>query len=111
MYQQLGPSCFASLGAFILLSPFVAFITSKLMKLQEVMMEFKDKRTKLMNEILNGIKIIKCFAWEDSFINKVGEVREGEINVIKNSIIYRSFSAFVWVRSVFSRMHFKQKKI
>ena len=39
----------------------------------------KDERIKNMNEILNGIKVLKLYAWEPSFqvgywINPVGEV-------------------------------------
>jgi len=30
-------------------------------------MEYKDKRIKLMNEVLNGIKVLKMHAWEMSF--------------------------------------------
>ena len=30
-------------------------------------MELKDERIKLMNEILNGIKVLKMYAWELSF--------------------------------------------
>ena len=35
-------------------------------------MEYKDERIKLMNEILNGMKVLKMYAWEMSF--KVGLV-------------------------------------
>lgn len=31
-------------------------------------MKFKDSRLKLMNEILNGIKVLKLYAWESSFV-------------------------------------------
>lgn len=48
MYQQLGPSCFIAIAAFVLLGPFVAVVTSRLMKLQENMMAHKDERTKLV---------------------------------------------------------------
>ena len=30
-------------------------------------MKEKDKRTKLMSEILHGIKVLKLYAWEPSF--------------------------------------------
>jgi len=31
-------------------------------------MKYKDERIKLMNEILNGIKVLKMYAWEMSFM-------------------------------------------
>jgi len=30
-------------------------------------MKHKDERVKLLNEILNGIKVLKMYAWELSF--------------------------------------------
>jgi len=37
------------------------------MLLQVKQMKYKDERIKLMNEILNGIKVLKMYAWEMSF--------------------------------------------
>jgi ATP-binding cassette, subfamily C (CFTR/MRP), member 1 len=34
-------------------------------------MTLKDERLKLMNEILNGIKVFKLYAWEDSIEDRV----------------------------------------
>ena len=34
-------------------------------------MEAKDKRVKLVNELLAGIKVIKFYAWEKHFQHKV----------------------------------------
>ena len=31
-------------------------------------MKHKDERIKMMNEILNGIKLLKMYAWEMSFM-------------------------------------------
>ena len=38
-------------------------------------MRNKDKRTKLVDEILNGMKILKMYAWEMSFVKKVNDIR------------------------------------
>lgn len=34
-----------------------------------------DKRISLMNEILNGIRLIKMYSWEDAFADIVKELR------------------------------------
>lgn len=34
-------------------------------------MNEKDKRVKLMSEIIKGIRVIKYYVWEKYFINKV----------------------------------------
>ena len=48
---------FAGLGVMIILLPLNGFITMKIGKYQKEQMEQKDSRLKLMNEILNGIKV------------------------------------------------------
>jgi ATP-binding cassette subfamily C (CFTR/MRP) protein 4 len=35
-----------------------------------------DKRIRIMNEILNGIRVIKMYAWEIPFSKLVAESRE-----------------------------------
>ena len=32
-----------------------------------------------MNEILDGIKVLKLYAWEPSFANKIGDIRGEEV--------------------------------
>jgi hypothetical protein len=43
----------------------------------------KDKRVKLMDEVLNGIKVLKLYAWEPSFSYKLLNIREEEIKALK----------------------------
>ena len=38
-----------------------------------------DKRVALMNEILNSIRLIKMYAWEEPFIEKIKGLRSVEI--------------------------------
>ena len=42
-----------------------------------------------MNEILNGMKVLKLYAWELPFMKKIGEIRALEIDFLKkNAWIY-----------------------
>lgn len=38
-------------------------------------MKFKDERLKLMSEVLNGMKVLKLYAWEESMAKKVKHLR------------------------------------
>ena len=55
--------------------------------IHDLMIRDKDKRVKLMNEILNGMKVLKLYAWEDSFRDQVMRFREKEIKSL-NCIAY-----------------------
>lgn len=59
---------------------------------QEVQMKFMDGRIRLMNEILNGIKILKFYAWEKAFLEQVLGHREKELKALKKSQILYSIS-------------------
>uniref|UniRef100_A0A8C7J3I6 ABC-type glutathione-S-conjugate transporter n=1 Tax=Oncorhynchus kisutch TaxID=8019 RepID=A0A8C7J3I6_ONCKI len=84
LWQHLGPSALAGIATVILIFPLNGFIAKKRSKLQ-VQMKFMDGRIKLMNEILNGIKILKFYAWEKAFLEQVLGYREKELKALKKS--------------------------
>ena len=51
-----------------------------------------DRRIRLMNEIVNGMKVIKMYTWEKPFATLVHEAREEEIDVVRNTSYYRAFN-------------------
>uniref|UniRef100_A0A8C1PEU6 ABC-type glutathione-S-conjugate transporter n=1 Tax=Cyprinus carpio TaxID=7962 RepID=A0A8C1PEU6_CYPCA len=71
LWQHLGPSALAGIATVIFIFPLNGFIARQRSKLQ-VQMKYMDGRVKLMNEILNGIKILKFYAWEKAFLEQSG---------------------------------------
>jgi len=41
-----------------------------------------DERVRTMNEVLTAVKMVKLYAWEDSFVDKVSHIREKEVKII-----------------------------
>ena len=80
----------------ILLIPLNAFVAANMKKLQIAQMRNKDKRTKLMDEILNGVKILKLYAWETSFQQQVLKIREAEIHSLKKMAYLNAAMTFLW---------------
>jgi len=64
-------------------------------------MKSKDNRIKLMNEILNGIKVLKLYAWELAFKDKVSKIRESELRVLKKTAYLGAMSSFTWICAPF----------
>uniref|UniRef100_A0A8C1Z292 ABC-type glutathione-S-conjugate transporter n=1 Tax=Cyprinus carpio TaxID=7962 RepID=A0A8C1Z292_CYPCA len=83
LWQHLGPSALAGIATVILIFPLNGFIAKMRSKLQ-VQMTYMDGRIKLMNEILSGIKILKFYAWENAFRERILGCREKELNALKN---------------------------
>uniref|UniRef100_A0A672NTE1 ABC-type glutathione-S-conjugate transporter n=1 Tax=Sinocyclocheilus grahami TaxID=75366 RepID=A0A672NTE1_SINGR len=92
LFQQLGPSALAGIATVIFIFPLNGFIARQRSKLQEIQMKYMDGRVKLMNEILNGIKILKFYAWEKAFLEQVLGYREKELKTLKKSQILYSVS-------------------
>ncbi|RDD40608.1 Multidrug resistance-associated protein 1 [Trichoplax sp. H2] len=101
LWQELGPSVMAGLGVLILLVPINAYISTKQRDFQARQMKFKDTRTKLMNEVLNGIKVLKLYAWEKSFIKKVLDIRKLELRQLFISSVLHSAVYFTWANAPF----------
>ncbi|XP_076459189.1 multidrug resistance-associated protein 1-like [Babylonia areolata] len=101
LWQTLGPSVLAGVGVMILLIPINALIAYKQRQLQVKQMVLKDSRIKLMNEVLNGIKVLKLYAWEKSFEEKVLGIRDGELEVLKRAAYLMACGSFLWTCAPF----------
>lgn len=55
-------------------------------------MSIKDQRIKLMNEILNGVRLLKLYAWEKAFIRSITSIRENELGYIRKKAIISAIS-------------------
>ncbi|KAM4765363.1 multidrug resistance-associated protein 1 isoform 9-T9 [Cyanocitta cristata] len=101
LWQNLGPSVLAGVAVMILLVPVNAVMAMKTKTYQVAQMKSKDNRIKLMNEILNGIKVLKLYAWELAFREKVLEIRQKELQVLKKSAYLAAMATFTWVCAPF----------
>ncbi|XP_042247990.1 multidrug resistance-associated protein 1 isoform X1 [Thunnus maccoyii] len=101
LWQNLGPSVLAGVAVMVLMVPVNAVIAMKTKTYQVAQMKSKDNRIKLMNEMLNGIKVLKLYAWELAFKDKVSEIRESELQVLKKAAYLGAVSTFTWVCAPF----------
>ncbi|XP_023224012.1 multidrug resistance-associated protein 1-like, partial [Centruroides sculpturatus] len=80
LWNLLGPSVLAGIAVMILMLPLNGIIANKIKELQVQQMKNKDNRVKLMNEILNGMKVLKLYAWEEPFRKIILKIRDKEID-------------------------------
>lgn len=69
----------------------------KIKMYQVVYMKSKDNWIKLMNEIFNGIKVLKFYVWELVFKDKVLVIRQEELKVLKKFVYLVVVGIFIWV--------------
>ncbi|TRY61972.1 hypothetical protein TCAL_10708 [Tigriopus californicus] len=96
LWDILGPSSLAGLAVMVLMIPLNAVVAQQMKRYQHAQMKDKDRRTRLMDEILNGIKVLKLYAWEPSFEKHVVDIRAREISALKKSAYLNSFTTFLW---------------
>ncbi|XP_043959115.1 ATP-binding cassette sub-family C member 3 isoform X4 [Gambusia affinis] len=101
LWQNLGPSVLAGVAVMVMLIPFNAVIAMKTRAYQVEQMQHKDARIKLMNEILNGIKVLKLYAWENSFKEKILAIRQKELIVLRKTAYLGALSTMAWTSAPF----------
>ncbi|KAG8721626.1 hypothetical protein FRC09_007600 [Ceratobasidium sp. 395] len=97
LYERLGWAAFVGggiMGALLLINTYIARV---LKNMQHTQTKNRDKRTRLMSEILNNIKSIKFYAWEDSFISRVLKIRnDEELRMLKKIGVTNAINTTLW---------------
>lgn len=96
LYQILGWSAIASVIMMILVMPLNLFIAKQFTKVQKKVMAATDIRIHSTNEVLQNIRIIKYFAWEQRFNQIISEKRSAELRALRNKYILWTLAATVW---------------
>ena len=76
---NLGPSALAGFGFFILVTPAQTYVMNQLFRIRRKAMQWTDKRAKLLQELLGGMKIIKFFSWEVPFLKRIFSFQKQEM--------------------------------
>ncbi|XP_022093816.1 ATP-binding cassette sub-family C member 9-like isoform X2 [Acanthaster planci] len=76
---QIGYSAVLGMVVFAVFVPLQAVIGKYMAKLEEQTLSFADVRLKLSSEVLQGIKLLKMYGWEDLFGREIKKIRQWEI--------------------------------
>jgi ATP-binding cassette subfamily C (CFTR/MRP) protein 1 len=97
LHGLLGNSMWAGVVIMVIMIPLNAAIARYQKKLQKIQMKNKDERSSLISEILNNIKSLKLYGWENPYLHKLNYVRnEKELSNLKRIGVFSAFSNFTW---------------
>lgn len=96
LYKVLGPASFAGIVMMLLILPLNLFIAKSFQAAQKRIMAATDKRIHSTNEVLQNIRIIKYFAWEQRFITDVNDKRRVELKALWRKYILWCSAATLW---------------
>ncbi|KAF9039893.1 multidrug resistance-associated ABC transporter [Panaeolus papilionaceus] len=80
LYKLMGISAFA--GFIVLLPgwPLNRYLSQRSVRILKGVLSARDKRMGALNELIRSIKFIKFFGWEEKWIKRVLDARQGEMS-------------------------------
>ncbi|GAA5955029.1 hypothetical protein JCM3765_003165 [Sporobolomyces pararoseus] len=87
---QIGPSCLVGIGFLFLMIPPQSVAMKKMFGFRRKAMVWTDKRARLIQELLGGMKVIKFFAWEVPYLKKLQGYRAKEMKEVRNLLVSRA---------------------
>jgi len=97
LFDYIGWAAVVGVTSTALTVPIQSKIMRVLSRLRKQAVGISDQRIKLVNEVLQGVKAVKLYAWETPFSAEIEEKRDEEL---------RNFRKTIWVNSIFtSVMH------
>ncbi|PIL25024.1 ATP-binding cassette transporter [Ganoderma sinense ZZ0214-1] len=97
LYNIMGWPAFVGVAVMIVSVPLNTVIARFLKRIQEQQMKNRDKRTRLMSELLANIRSIKLYAWENAFIRWISNVRnDQELKMLRKIGIVNALNNSLW---------------
>nr|XP_057941813.1 ATP-binding cassette sub-family C member 4-like isoform X2 [Doryrhamphus excisus] len=92
LWYEIGPSCLGGVAVLALLIPVQTWFGKLFGIFRSKTAVLTDRRIRIMNEVVSGIRVIKMYAWEKPFSALVTESRRKEISQIMKSSYLRGLN-------------------
>ncbi|XP_050359927.1 ATP-binding cassette sub-family C member 4-like [Nymphalis io] len=93
VWQHIGFATLAALAVIFLQTVVVqAYLSSRQGVLRGKIAKRTDERVKVMSELVNGVQVIKMYAWEKPFEKLVDKLRKYEVKFILRTSYIKGFS-------------------
>lgn len=99
LVHTTGYSALVGLGVLLVGIPFQAWLFGQLIGTRQKQMKIVDLRVRLLQEILQGIRVIKLMAYEEYFEGKIKGYRKDEMKRLRWNCVMRgllTLSCCVW---------------
>ncbi|KAF4589649.1 ATP-dependent bile acid permease [Ophiocordyceps camponoti-floridani] len=96
LWRVMGLSAIPGLIVMALLLPVNYMLARGFNMTSKTIMAATDKRINVTNEVLQNIRIIKYFAWEDRFGRIIDEKRQTELRALRSRFILWAVAVAIW---------------
>ena len=93
---EVGISFLAGFACIILLIPLQKMFSTRLSKSKGATSKHTDERLKVLNQALNGVRLMKINGWEDVFISIIENCRQREVDALLYTNIMRGLNEAIF---------------
>ncbi|XP_046682933.1 multidrug resistance-associated protein 1-like isoform X2 [Homalodisca vitripennis] len=101
LWNILGVATLAGVVVLVVLIPVNVVISNRVRTLQWRQLKQKDERIKILSEVLSGIKVLKMYAWEQSFRKSILNIRDKELSLLRTAALLNASTSFFALCSSF----------
>lgn len=96
LYTQVRFAFLAGLVVVLAVIPLTKVLSNRIQVASQAMMHAKDKRVQLVNEVIQGIKAIKAYVWEDIMKRKIEDARSEELKALAVKKYLDALCVYLW---------------
>ena len=93
IYSYIGSAVFAAVALMACFAPVAAKLGLRQRALQREILTHTDERVARTNDVLNGIRVAKIYAWEDSLRQQLETVRKSEVHKLRAWAFFKALTA------------------
>ncbi|XP_064487300.1 multidrug resistance-associated protein 1-like [Ornithodoros turicata] len=101
LWYFLGSSAFTGLAILLIVLPLTLIIARTCDSLQQKLMRLKDTRLLHTSEALGNIRILKFYAWEIPFMNRILDTRDKEVSTLRSFAVLSASMRLCWFTAPF----------
>ncbi|KAF8915697.1 multidrug resistance-associated ABC transporter [Mucidula mucida] len=90
LINNLGYSALVGVGVLVFSFPVQILMAKMMFMLRKKTVKVTDSRVRLTTEVLQGVRLIKLYAWEAFYSHQVGFFRAREVSILKRAATVRS---------------------
>ncbi|KAL7411550.1 ABC protein [Mrakia frigida] len=92
---QIGPSALAGIAFFFIIIPLQSWTMQLSIKVRMNSMTYTDQRSKILQELLGAMRVIKYFTFERPYAKKIDDLRAAELRGIRTLLMIRATNTAV----------------
>uniref|UniRef100_A0A914UWH6 ABC-type xenobiotic transporter n=1 Tax=Plectus sambesii TaxID=2011161 RepID=A0A914UWH6_9BILA len=96
LYREVELAFLAGVICAVILVPINKYITLKIGDMSTHMMHWKDRRVRLITELMFGIRVVKLSNWERHFEEKIGQLRAKELYYLRARKYLDALCVYMW---------------